>query len=59
MLFSDLVPYKVKNIYKANHGYWEYKSVFLPAFFGSAAGIAALAVGITLIVKAVKKKKSK
>lgn len=59
LLFDDLVDYKVTNIYKANHGYYEYKHVFLPALFGSIAGLAAVGASAVLLGKAVKKRKRK
>lgn len=59
LLSEDLLGYKVKNVYKANHGYYEYKNVFLPAVCGSIAGAAALAAGAAAVVKAVKKRKSR
>lgn len=57
ILFDDLVDYKVSNIYKANHGYYEYKNIFLPAITGSAVGLVVL-IGLTvLIIRIVKRKK--
>lgn len=55
--YDDLVGEKVTNLYKANHGYYEYRYRFLPILCGSLAAIAVAAVGVTVIVKAVKKRK--
>lgn len=54
---SDLLDYEVKPVYKAKHGYIEYKNVFIPAVSGTAAGIAVIAGIITAVVKIRKKKK--
>lgn len=55
--YDALVGEKVTNLYKANHGYFEYKYVFLPILFGVIGVAAAVAVGTTLIVKKVRKRK--
>ncbi len=57
--FDELTGLPVNNIYKKNHGYYEYKTVFLPILGGMAAAAAVLAVGTACIVKAIKKRKSK
>lgn len=57
LLFEDLIDYKVKNIYKANHGYYEYKNIFLPAVLGGAGALAAAAAAAVLIAKIIKKKR--
>lgn len=54
---DDLLDYKVTPTYKANHGYSEYKNIFIPAVSGTAAGIAVIAGIITAVVKLKKKKK--
>lgn len=58
LLFDDLVDYKISNVYKANHGYYEYKNIFLPAVLGSVGGLVVLVCAVAVIVKVVKKKKS-
>lgn len=59
ILYDELVAEKVSNSYIANHGYHEYKDIFLPAVIGGGTGIAAAAAVITVIVKIVKKRKIK
>lgn len=57
LLFEDLLDYKVKNIYKANHGYYEYKTVFLPALAGGVAAVSLISAAAALTAKIIKKKK--
>lgn len=57
ILFEDLVDYKISNIYKANHGYNEYKNIFLPAVLGGSAGIIVIAAAAIIIVQIIKKRK--
>ncbi len=59
ILFDDLIDYKVSNSYKANHGYYEYKNIFLPAVIGGAAGLSVVAAAAVTIVRIIKKKKNK
>ncbi len=59
LLSDEILGYKVKNIYKANHGYYEYKKIFLPALFGGIGVIAAVSAAATLTVKAARKRKGK
>lgn len=55
--YDDLVDSKVTNLYIKNHGYFEFKSVFLPCFFGAVGAVAVVAAGTAVIVKAVKKRR--
>ncbi|MGN1420982.1 MAG: metallophosphoesterase family protein [Eubacterium sp.] len=57
ILFNDLVDYKVSNSYVANHGYYEYKNIFLPAVIGGTVGIVVLVGLIVFITRMVKRKK--
>ncbi len=57
ILFEDLIDYKVKNIYKARHGYYEYKNIFLPAALGGAGVLAAVFAAAVLITKKIKNKR--
>lgn len=57
--YTDIIDYEIKNPYIRNHGYIEYKNNFLPAVFGSIAGLVVLAVAVTVIVKISKKRKGK
>lgn len=55
--FSDLTDIQVRNLYKKNHGYYEFKSVFLPIVGGVLGAAALLTVGGIWIHKARKKRK--
>lgn len=55
--YDDLVGEKVTNLYKANHGYYEYRTRFLPILCGSLAVLAVAAVAVPILVKTVKKRK--
>lgn len=57
MLYDDLVADKLSNKYIANHGYHEYKSIFLPAIIGGTAAILALGAAAIIIAKVIKKHK--
>lgn len=54
---DEILGYKVKPVYKANHGYFEYKNKFIPAVIGSSVGLVAIAVIGFAVVKSIKKKK--
>lgn len=56
---DKLMDYTVKNPYIREHGYYEYKSVFIPALCGGIAGLAALTAVIIVLVKVIKKHKAK
>lgn len=56
---DDILGYEVKPDYKDKHGYYEYKTKFLPGIIGSTAGAAILAAAVTGIRLFIKKKKSK
>lgn len=49
LLSADLLDYEVKPRYKANHGYAEYISRYVPMVWGSI-GVGVLAVGITAAI---------
>ncbi|MGN1328547.1 MAG: metallophosphoesterase family protein [Eubacterium sp.] len=57
LLFDDLVDYKISNSYIANHGYHEYKDIFLPAVIGGTVGAAALIGVLIFIIHMIKKRK--
>lgn len=57
ILYDELVSAKVGNLYIANHGYHEFKDIFLPAVIGGSLGIIAAAAAITVIVKVIKKRR--
>lgn len=57
LLFDDLVDYKVGNSYRTNHGYYEYKNIFLPAVIGGTVGAVALTGLTSFIVRMLKRKK--
>lgn len=59
ILSDQLLGYKVKPIYKARHGYYEYNYIFKPAVCGAVGGIALIGAVSAVIVKAVKKRKNK
>lgn len=59
LTFEDLTDLKVKNLYKANHGYYEYKYRFLPIAGGVLGAVAALTVGAVCVCKVWKKRKGK
>lgn len=60
LTFDQLLPdLKVRNLYKANHGYIEYKNNFLPIAGGVLGGGAVLAAAVTFLVKYLKKRKNK
>ena len=59
LTFEDLTDLKVKNLYKANHGYYEYKYCFLPIAGGVLGAVAALTVGAVCVCKVWKKRKGK
>jgi len=54
---EDLIDYEVKPLYKANHGYFEYKNKFIPGIIGAAAGAAVLTATAGIITAVIKKKK--
>ena len=56
---DKLMDYTVKNPYIREHGYYDYKSVFIPALCGGIAGLAALTAVIIVLVKVIKKHKAK
>ncbi len=57
LLFEDLLDYEISNKYKANHGYYEYKNIFLPTIIGSAVGLVVLFSISVLIIRVIKNKK--
>ncbi len=57
LYYDDLVDSKVNNLYIRNHGYHEFKTVFLPCFFGAVGAAAVVAAGTAVIVRTVKKRK--
>lgn len=57
LLFDDLVDYKLGNSYRINHGYYEYKNIFLPAVIGGTVGIIVLIGFTSFIVRMIKRKK--
>lgn len=59
LLAEDVMGYTVKNAYVRNHGYYEYKHVFMPAICGTVGGVAALAAVAAVVAKAIKKRKAK
>ncbi len=59
LLYDDLVGERVWNLYKDQHGYAEYRSNFLPAFFGALGGLVVLGCAAAAIVHTVKKRKGK
>lgn len=59
LTFEDLTDLKVTNLYKANHGYYEYRYRFLPIALGVLGGAAVLAAGITALCKVRKKRKGR
>lgn len=58
MLYDDLVSEKVSNSYVANHGYHEYKDIFLPAVLGGTAGASAFAAAFIVAIKMIRKRKN-
>ena len=59
LMYDDITDYRESNAYIRNHGYCEYKNVFLPIACG-VAGAIVLAAGAGIIIsKAIKKKKNK
>ncbi len=56
---DEILGYKVKPTYKANHGYYEYKNKFIPAASGAAAGAVILACFAAAVTKIVKKRKNR
>ena len=59
LTFEDLTDLKVTNLYKANHGYYEYRYRFLPIALGVLGGAAVLAAGGTALCKVRKKRKGR
>ncbi|MGN0556045.1 MAG: metallophosphoesterase family protein [Candidatus Fimenecus sp.] len=59
LTFADLTDLKVTNLYKANHGYYEYKYRFLPIALGVLGGAAVLAAGAFGLRKGWKKRKGR
>lgn len=59
LTFADLTDLKVKNLYKANHGYYEYRYRFLPIALGVLGGAAVLAAGGVGLRKVWKKRKGR
>lgn len=57
LLFDDLVDYKSSNSYIANHGYYEYKNIFLPAVIGGSVGLVAVIGAAALVTCVIKKRK--
>ncbi len=57
--FETLTGLKVHNLYKKNHGYYEYKYRFLPILGGVLGAAAVLTVGAVCIRKVWKKRKGK
>lgn len=56
---SELLDYEISNRYKENHGYYEYKTVFLPAVFGTLGGVVVLGAAAAIIITVVKKRRKK
>ena len=56
---EDLTDIKVNNLYKANHGYYEYRYRFLPIALGVLGGAAVIAAGAVVLRKVWKKRKGK
>lgn len=56
LTYEALGGEKVTNLYKANHGYYEYRHVFLPILCGVVGAVAAVALVTTLVVKKVRKR---
>ena len=59
LTFEDLTDLKVTNLYKANHGYYEYRYLFLPIALGVLGGAAVIAAGAVVLRKVWKKRKGK
>lgn len=59
LTFEDLTDIKVNNLYKANHGYYEYRYLFLPIALGVLGGAAVIAAGAVVLRKVWKKRKGK
>lgn len=59
LTFEDLTDLKVANLYKANHGYYEYRYRFLPIALGVLGGAAVLAAGAAALCKVRKKRKGR
>lgn len=59
ILADELLDYDVSNSYIAEHGYYEYKTVFLPAVFGTIGVVVAACIVIVAGVTIAKKKKYK
>lgn len=59
LTFEDLTDLKVKNLYKANHGYYEYRYRFLPIALGVLSGAAVLTAGAVILRKVRKKRKGR
>lgn len=57
--FDELTDLKVYNLYKKNHGYYEYRDIFLPCLFGGVAAITVLTAGGILLGRYIKKRKNK
>lgn len=59
LTFEDLTDIKVNNLYKANHGYYEYRYLFLPIALGVLGVAAVTAVGAIAVYKGIKKRKGR
>lgn len=59
LTFEDLTDIKVNNLYKANHGYYEYRYLFLPIALGVLGAAAVTAVGAIAVYKGIKKRKGR
>lgn len=59
LLYDELVGERVWNLYKAQHGYYEYRYRFLPIFGGVVGGLIVAAGAAAAIVHGVKKRKGK
>lgn len=57
LTYDDLVNKSVRNLYKKNHGYYEYRYRFLPIAGAAVGGIAALAAVGAGIITAIRKKR--
>lgn len=57
ILSDELLDYEVSNFYIAQHGYYEYKTIFLPVVFGTIGLVAIVCIAIAGAVTVAKKKK--